>query len=149
MKWPLAVGVFLAWPLLLLVTPAQAKDVTAQVINETDLDEQIAAACDHHCRGNKRKGTLSRVTIVRSGADRFTVRADASLLNRHDPMHHVTAWNYTIHVQAYGTLDEQTCALRIDRINVSNDRLGLRALASREEGKVHQIKNCQRFLSGL
>ena len=149
MKWPLTVGVFLAWPLLLLVTSAQAKDVTAQVIKETDLDDQIAAACKNHCRGNKRKGTLTRVTVVRSGADRFTVRADASLLNRHDPMHHVTAWSYTIDVQAYGTLDERTCDLRIDRINVRNDRLGLRSLASGQEGKVHQIKNCRRFLSGL
>lgn len=134
---------------VLLTGWAEAKDVTAQVIREADLDEQIADACHKHCKGNKRHGTLTRVLVTRSGPSRFAVSANANLVNRHDPVRHVTAWSYTIQVEAHGTLDETTCQLRIDRISLTNDRLHLGPLARREEGKVHRIKDCQRFLTGL
>jgi hypothetical protein len=49
-----------------LATPAPA-DVTALVKQETDLDERIARACRDHCRGNRREGRLTRVTVVRTG----------------------------------------------------------------------------------
>ena len=128
--------------------PAEAKDITSQVIRETDYDEQVTTACARHCQGNKREGTLTRVTVERAGPANFAVRAYVRLANRHD-ISGVTAWSYTINVEAYGTLDRRTCRLKVDRIDVINDRLGLASLARREEGKVHDIKNCGRFLSGL
>jgi len=133
----------------LLAAPVEAKDVTAAVRKETDLDEQIANACARHCKGNKRKGTLTRVTVDRSNSATLAVRADARLLNRHDPVGGVTAWSYTIKVEAYGTLDERTCRLTINKVKVIDDRLGLSSLARREEGKVHTVKDCDRFISGL
>lgn len=132
-----------------LAASVEAKDVTSQVIRETDFDEQIAAACARHCQGNKRKGRLTRVTVDRSSSTNFAVRAYAQLGNRHDPVPGVTAWSYTINVEAYGTLDERTCRLTINRIKVINDRVGLSSLARREEGKVHNVKDCGRFLTGL
>lgn len=133
----------------LFAASIEAKDVTSQVIKETDYDEQVAAACARHCQGNKRQGRLTRVTVDRSSATNFAVRAYIQLGNRHDPVSGVTAWSYTINVEAYGTLDGRTCRLTINRIKVINDRLGLSSLARREEGKVHDVKDCRRFLTGL
>ena len=133
----------------LMAGPADAADVTAQVIRETELDEHVAAACRDYCQGNQSRGSLTRVTVVRKSATHFTVRADARLRNRHDPLPNFTAWDYTIEVQAYGTLEEKTCNLRVDRIRFTNDRLGLERLASGEEGQIHHVENCGRFLTGL
>ncbi len=143
----------------LFANPLFAKDVTALVVLETDLDERIARFCHDHCQGNQRVGRLLRVTVHGIGPHSFTVRADASLRNRHyqDPPvvlgrrlgGGVQVYSYTIDVEAYGTLDSRTCDLTIDRIKVLNDRLGLSNLARGEEGKIHRIANCQRFLSDL
>lgn len=133
----------------LLAASVQAKDVTLQVIKETDYDKQIADACARHCQGNKRQGRLTRVTVERSSSTNFAVRGYAQLGNRHEPVSGVTAWSYTINVEAHGTLDARTCRLTVNRIKVVNDRLGLSSLARREEGKVHDVKDCRRFLSGL
>ena len=144
---------------LFLANPLLANDVTAQVVRETDLDERIAQFCHDHCQGNRREGRLLRVTVHRIGPFSFAVRADASLRNRHhqDPPRifgrsvggGFQVYNYTIDIEAYGTLDSRTCDLTIDRIKVLNDRLGLSNLARGEEGKIHRIANCQRFLSDL
>lgn len=144
---------------LLLANPLLAKDITAQVVRETDLDERIARVCRDHCQGNRRVGRLLRVTVHRIGPYSFAVRADASLRNRHhqDPRRvfgrrlggGFQVYSYTINVEAYGTLDSRTCDLTIDRIKVNDDRLGLSNLARGQEGKVHKISNCQCFLSGL
>src|SRR5688572_22455395 len=88
----------------LLAASAEAKDITSQVIKETDFDEQIADACARNCQGNRRQGRLTRVTVERSSSTSFAVRADVRLHNRHDPVSGVTAWSYTIDVEAYGTL---------------------------------------------
>ena len=133
----------------LFAVSVEAKDVTSQVIKETDLDERVAAACARHCQGNKRQGRLTRVTVERSGSTNYAVRGYFQLSNRHDPVAGVTAWSYTINVEAHGTLDGRTCRLTVNRIKVINDTLGLGSLARREEGKVHDVKDCRRFLTGL
>ena len=156
----LAIGLlFVLGSPLLLATPLLAKNVTAQVVRETDLDEKIALACYKHCQGNRRAGQLRRVIVHRTGSRSFAVRADVSLINRHhqDPPRvfgrrvdgGFQVYSFTINVEAYGTLDSITCNLTIDRIEVINDQLGLSKLARREEGKVHRISNCRSFLSGL
>jgi hypothetical protein len=152
-------SLILAVSQIALAPIALAKDVTAQVVQDTDLDDRIVTACQEHCRGNRREGKLKRITVERSGEHSFTVRADASLRNReYQDLPKVMGrrvgggvevYSYTIDLEAYGTLDEQTCNLRIDRIKVVNDRFGLGRLAQGHEGKVHNIANCHRFLSGL
>ena len=135
-----------------------AKDVTALIVRETDLDERVAQFCHDHCQGNRRVGRLLRVTIHRIGPHSFAVRADTSLRNRHIQvplvvfgrrLGGVQVYSYTFVVEAYGTLDSRTCDLTINRIKMLNDRLGLSKLVRREEGKIHRIANCQRFLSDL
>lgn len=149
----------IAFPRLGSAAPSAEHDVTALVKRETDLDEKIADACRQHCQGNRRKGELKRITVARSGPSYFIVRAAATLVNRqyqkppkvfgHKVGGGVQVYSYTIDVEARGTLDDRTCDLRIERIHVKNDRFGLGRLAKREEGKVHRIKNCRRFVAGL
>ena len=137
----------------LIVAPLQAKDVTAQVIRETDLDERVAEACRKYCQGNRRKGWLKQITVVRIDQQTFKVRADASLRNRQyqdlSIGGGIQVYSYTIDVEAYGTLDARSCDLRVDRIKIINDRLGLGRLARGQEGAVHKVANCHRFLAGL
>jgi hypothetical protein len=52
-------------------------------------------------------------------------------------------------VEGNGTLDGQTCDMRIDAVRVLDDRLNLTDIARREVGKIYKIDNCQRFLTGL
>ena len=55
-----------------------AKDITLQVINQTDLDEEIAQACLDYCQGNRRHGLLTRVSVNRSGTEIFKIRGEAN-----------------------------------------------------------------------
>ena len=65
-----------------LATPAlAAKDVTRTVIEQTQLDEQVAAACLQYCQGNRRRGWLERVVVEPLGGDLYRVQAEASLKN--------------------------------------------------------------------
>ena len=138
---------------------AYAADITDRIIAETDLDEKIRDICSKYCQGNRSEGKLTRVEVWRIDANTIGVRAEASLRNRHhiDPPKMfgrrigggVQAYSYIISVTAYGTLDLRTCMLRIDRIDVSNDTLGLGGLADSQEGKSHRIRNCVNLARGL
>lgn len=159
-SWPIFLAALaLLCGRLALAESAPARDVTAQVTEDTDLDERVAALCRDHCVGNRREGTLKKVTVARLDAHRFRVRAEAGLRNRHheNPPRVLgrrlggggEAFDYTVEIEADGILDDRNCMLRIDRITVRNDRLNLTPLARRQEGTVHRIENCRRFLSGL
>lgn len=147
--------------LLLMAAPSisGAKDITQQVINQTDLDEKITQACLDQCQGNRRHGSLTRVTINRSGAQTFEVRGEASFRNYHFQDNVVvfgqriegglTLFDYTIVIIAEGVLDEKTCKLRVKNVRVENDQIGLSSLARREEGKVYDLANCNSFTGDL
>ena len=135
------------------VVPLQAKDVTEQVIRETDLNERIAEACRENCQGNRSKGWLKRIIIDRIDQQTFAVQADIGLRNRHYQKlligGGIEVYDFTIDVEAYGTLDARSCDLKINRIVVTNDRFGLGRLARDQEGEVYNLENCHRFLAGL
>lgn len=147
--------------LFLMTAPVAswAKDITQQVISQTDLDEKIAQACLEQCQGNRRRGSLTRVIINRSGAQTFEVRGEASFRNYHFQDNLVvlgqriegglTLFDYTIVVIAEGVLDEKTCKLRVNNVKVENDQIGLGSLARREEGKVYDLTNCKSFTGDL
>jgi hypothetical protein len=138
--------------------PASAKDVTAEVVRETDLDERLALACRTYCLGNRAAATLNQVTVVRASPTTFRVAGRASLRNQQfvEPTVLFGAavggfdlFHYIVTIDAFGTLDPATCHLRVDRVQVLDDRLNLTDMARREEGKVYLVPDCQRFLAGL
>ncbi len=135
-----------------------AKDITQQVITETDLDEEIAQACRDYCQGNRRHGLLARALVTRSGPETFKVRGEANFRNYHfqeslevfgQRIEGLTLFDYTVVVIAEGVLDEKTCNLRVDKVTVENDQIGLSSLARREEGKIHSIDNCKKITGDL
>ncbi len=127
-------------------------DVTALVRKYTNLARKIHDACRKHCQGNRRKGTLQSISVSYNGNYKYSVRAFASLKNAHHTDGPLgigggIGWSHTINVESTGILDSRTCRLRINRIKVLNDNLGLSGLARGEEGKIHKINNCARLLT--
>ena len=140
-----AVGVVLATPAL------AGKDVTRTVIEQTQLDERVAAACLQYCQGNRRQGRLERVLVEPLGGDLYRVQAEASLKNhQYTPaplgLEGGFGFKHVIRVVAQGRLDASTCRLQVERVQVENDRYGLGNLARSEEGKVYRIRDCRQFL---
>ena len=149
----IAVGVSLFLLTLVFVVPVGAKDITGLISAETDYGEQVQRACLIYCQGNRRKGTLKQVFLERISKNSLTVRVKASSRNLH--YQRLVAgggfnlFDYTVNIEAFGTLDERTCKLRIDRIHILDDRLGLSSLAKQQAGKIYMIKDCRKLTSGL
>lgn len=151
--------IFIALFLVTAPVTSRAKDITQQVINQTNLDEKITQACLEQCQGNRRRGTLKRVIINRSGPQTFEVRGEASFRNYHFQENLVvlgqpiegglTLFDYTIVVIAEGVLDEKTCKLQVKNVKVENDQLGLSSLARRAEGNVYDLANCKSITGDL
>lgn len=146
--------------LFLMTAPVTswAKDITQQVINQTEFDEEVAQACLDYCQGNRRHGVLTRVLIDRSGTQTFKLRGEANFRNYHfqeslevfgQLIGGVTLFDYTVVIIAEGVLDEKTCKFRVDKVMVENDQVGLSSLAQREEGKVYFIDNCKSLTADL
>jgi hypothetical protein len=158
MRRPLAALALLPAAWLAGPAPAAAKDVTTQVVRETDLDERLVAVCRAYCLGNRSGATLNQVTVVRATGSTYRVAGRASLRNHQfvEPAIVFGAqvggfdlFHYIVTIDAVGTLDGPTCKLRVDRVQVLDDRLGLTDIARREEGKTYLVPDCQRFLAGL
>lgn len=134
-----------------MVSSAYGKDVTALVIQHTDLDEKIHNACRKHCEGNRRRGVLRSVHSDIINNNTYKVIATASLVNHHHTKGPFgigggVGWSHTIKIEAQGVLDSSSCNLTITRIRVINDKFGLGGLARGEEGKIHKIANCKKFI---
>lgn len=132
---------------IVFANSATSKDITDLVSRETDLDEKISSACSRYCQGNRRRGDLVRFLLDRIDSRNFLASAEASLRNRHRSG--LIQYDYTIIVIATGTLDSRSCLLTIKRVRVENDQLNIGSLAREQEGKVHHIEECQKFISGL
>ena len=154
--WCYAISTFLG---LVYAKPAMGNDITDLVINKTQLDEKISQACVSHCHGNRRRGKLERFLLEKTGPSSFFARAEVSLRNYHHvPPPRVFGervgrgfklYDYTITGVAEGTLDENSCNLKIENINLENDRLGLSSIAKGQVGKTYHIDECQRFTEKL
>lgn len=142
---------------LLLMTDARAADITNRIISETDLDERIRALCEQYCVGNRREGRLTSMEAWSIDENTVGARAKASLRNHEHVQPSAfgiklgggVGFSYTMDITADGILDLTTCMLRIDRIRIDNDKLGLSGLARDQEGKSHHIDNCQHLVRGL
>ncbi|MGB3363656.1 MAG: hypothetical protein WBB48_02655 [Thermodesulfobacteriota bacterium] len=140
--------------LLLISVPhiSHSKDITAKVIKETPLDEEISLFCTMYCLGNERKGTLESITVKPSEDDKFKVQGKAALRNRQvagSPFNR-TLYDRTVIVNSVGTLNPETCKLTVDDVTVENDfqNIVTNLLKSNSDviGKVVDVPNCKSFL---
>lgn len=129
-----------------------SKDVTAMVMKETPLDEQIALFCNIYCLGNERKGTLKSITIQPLDNEQYKVNGKAALRNHQvagSPLNR-TIYDRTVIVNSVGTLNPETCKLKVDDVSVENDfqNIVTNLLKSNSDvvGKVIDVPNCQSFL---
>lgn len=142
--------------ILLLMTPVSviAKDITRDVKDKTQYDEQVSALCLASC-GNKGWSQLDSVTLVPAGQGYYSVTAKGSAAF-HQVNGSITFMGrqvtpkvnvkYPISVSVFATLDSKTCSMKVDHIRVDGDKLGLTQGVKNEIGKSHLIENCQRFL---
>ncbi len=92
---------------------------------------------------------MRQVTIVPLGAGRHAVRATATLQNRDEfasGLGDFVLYDYTIEVEARGTLRSEDCALTIESVRFAEDPLGLGALAQQLEGHTEPVPNCDVFV---
>ena len=124
-----------------------AKDITETVVRKTNLDEEIAKACNQYCQSNQRKGSLNKVEVFDIGNNNAVVKIYASLLNQHNTgpifgIENGLGYKHTIEVIATGTIDLQTCHIKVNSIDFQNDIFGLSELTKGERGKIYNIENC-------
>jgi len=141
--------------LFLLLIPAQAysKDVTAKVAKETQIDEQVELFCSIYCIGNERKGTLKSVSIEPSKNDQYKVQGKAYFRNRQvagSPLNR-TIYDRVVIVNSEGTLNPETCKLKVDDVTVENDfqNIVTNLLESNTDviGKVVYVPNCKSYIN--
>ncbi|MGV7222037.1 MAG: hypothetical protein ACQ9MH_10960 [Nitrospinales bacterium] len=130
-----------------LAASAQAKDITKQVIEHTDVDDQVRVFCHQYCQGNHSKGTVNRITIVHAKKHFYKVFADVTLLNRHVMKNGIELFDYGIKGRGHGVMNGKTCHVRVDGIHVLNDPTGVfNKLAKDEVGQIHHVPDCAQFL---
>ncbi|MGV7222473.1 MAG: hypothetical protein ACQ9MH_13190 [Nitrospinales bacterium] len=136
--------------LIITVSASQAGDITKKIIELTNIDEKISAICKKHCEGNRKKGTLTKMTIEPMKEPLFKITGDATLLNKEVIGDGIELFGYTVKAKGFGTLNEKTCVVRIDKIVVDNDSTEiLSKMAADEKGKTYKIKNCAELTSDL
>lgn len=127
------------------------RDITAEVIAATSVDEQIARACAEFCHGNQRVGSLQRILVAPAGGGAYRVEGEALFQHRQNSGF-IVVFDEAVRVRAEGVIDKSTCRLRVERVQLlSADFQRFFADAPTHggdlTGKVYQISNCARFLN--
>lgn len=126
-----------------------AKDIKEKVMKETVLDEQIKAFCALRCVGNEKEGSLKTLTIDPAGKDLYTVFGIAALRNRQVVKDQYVLFDHTVYVSSRGTLNSETCMLKVEDAKVDNDYNGIFTQMLRSEsdvvGKSFKVPDCRRF----
>ncbi|TNE62489.1 MAG: hypothetical protein EP335_12955 [Alphaproteobacteria bacterium] len=149
---------FLAFIACLQATPVATapleRDITQLVINHTDYDERIAAACTDVC-GNKGWSRLDRVSVAPKAAAGYqvTVRASASyhqVASAADLFGGVFGEGldveYPMQFTVVGDLDARDCVIRVTDVRVTGDTLGLVAGLADIKGNRYKVPDCHSLL---
>ncbi|GAB7081704.1 hypothetical protein [Megalodesulfovibrio paquesii] len=143
--------------LLLLVmlpgwtTPAaaQARDITADVIEKTQADELLAGLCQQFCLGNQRQGTIQRVTAVTAPDGKVTIEAAVALRSADDNPYF--PFDQTVVVAGHGLLDPATCRFTVGMARVERDFQGIFQALLQQYGHFagweYDIPNCRTLLA--
>ncbi len=148
----LPILVILALIFIIPIT-ANSKDITEKVIKETPLDEQVLLFCDIYCIGNERRGTLESVTVSQTDKESYIVKGKAALRNRQvagQPLN-FTVYDRTVIVNSIGTLNSETCKLKVNDVTIENDfqNIVTNLFKSNSDivGKVIDVPDCKKFLN--
>ncbi len=135
---------------LIFMHSVYAKDIKKKVIKETQLDEQIELFCNEYCQGNKKKGYLKSITLDKINPDNYRVVGRAALQSKHVYANYVV-YNHTVIINTFGTLNPNSCELRVDEIFVQNDfnNIFTKLIQNQSDiiGRKESVPDCKKFLN--
>jgi hypothetical protein len=127
-------------------------EITDQVIVQTELDEVVGQFCQEYCLGNERRGYIKDVKIEPNKEGNYHVSGKAVLQNRqvlNEPYKFVL-YDHDVIFNVEGTLNHETCKLRIEKVLVENDFQGIFAGLLKSQGDIigreEDVPNCKRFV---
>jgi hypothetical protein len=127
-------------------------EITDQVIVQTELDEVVGQFCQEYCLGNERRGYIKNVKIEPNNEGKYHVSGKAVLQNRQvlsEPYNFVL-YDHDVIFNVEGTLNHETCKLRIEKVLVENDFQGIFASLLKSQGDIigreEDVPNCKRFV---
>ncbi|MGB7291482.1 MAG: hypothetical protein WBD99_04840 [Thermodesulfobacteriota bacterium] len=127
-------------------------EITDQVIVQTELDELLGRFCQEYCLGNERRGYIKNVEIEPNKAGKYHVYGQAVLRNRQvlsEPYRFVL-YDHDVILNVEGTLNHETCKLRIEKVLVENDFQGIFANLLKSQGDIigreEGVPDCKKFV---
>ncbi len=135
-----------------LTVVSVGNEITDQVIVQTELDELVGRFCQEYCLGNERRGYIKNVKIEPNKTGKYHVSGKAVLQNRQvlsEPYKFVL-YDHDVILNVEGTLNHETCKLRIEKVLVENDFQGIFASLLKSQGDIigreEDIPDCKRFV---
>lgn len=127
-------------------------EITDQVIVHTELDEVVGKFCQEYCFGNERRGYIKDVKIEPNKEGKYHVSGKAVLQNREvlgEPYKFVL-YDHDVIFNVEGTLNDETCKLRIQKVLVENDFRNIFASLLKSQGDIigreEDVPDCKRFV---
>lgn len=129
-----------------------AREITDQVVVQTQLDELVDGFCQEYCLGNERRGYIKNVRIEPNETGKYHVTGKAVLRNRQvlsEPYKFVL-YDHDVILNVEGTLNDKTCKLRIEKVQVENDFQGIFASLLKSQGDIigreEDVPECKTFV---
>ncbi len=127
-------------------------EITDQVIVQTELDEVVGRFCQEYCLGNERRGYIKYVKIGPNKEGKYHVSGKAVLQNRQvlGQPYKFVLYDHDVIFNVEGTLNHETCKLRIEKVLVENDFQGIFANLLKSQGDIigreEDVPDCKRFV---
>lgn len=135
-----------------LTVVSVGNEITDQVIVQTELDELVGRFCEDYCIGNEKRGYIKNVTIEPNKTGKYDVSGKAVLQNRQvlsEPYKFVL-YDHDVILNVEGTLNHETCKLRIEKVLVENDFQGIFASLLKSQGDIigreEDVPDCKKFV---
>lgn len=155
MKWApkkLLISVFLPIICYSSTIVSVGSEITDQVIVRTQLDELVAGFCQEYCLGNEKRGYVKTVTIEPNQTGKYHVSGKAVLQNRQvlSEPYKLVLYDHDVILNVEGTLNDESCKLRIEKVLVENDFQGIFASLLKSQGDIigreEDVPDCKRFV---
>jgi len=128
-----------------------SNDIKDQVVAQTELDEIVVQFCQEYCIGNERRGYIKDLRIEAKTPGKYHVSGMGVLQNRQvlDGPSKFVLYDHDVILNVDGTLDKETCRLRIDNVLVENDFHSIFTNLLKSQGDIigreEHVPDCKRF----